>query len=213
MKLKPVGPEPITERVLSHQQRCKIFHFAGHGYTGTKDPSENQLYLKDWETDPLTVASLLKLNLHQESLLLAYLSVCGTGQIKSQKLFDEGIHLISACQLAGFRHVIRTLWEVNDQSYVEMAAMIYEEVLRGDMSDESVCRGVHVAMKANRVQWLVETYGAEKAINVGENTPGEERREVNVERDTISLDDGDEQGIPGVGNAPLHWIPYTHLGP
>ncbi|KAF5607456.1 30S ribosomal S17P protein [Fusarium pseudoanthophilum] len=212
MKLKAVEPEPIRQDVLGHLRRCKIFHFAGHGYTDTVDPSKSQLYLKDWQTDPLTVESLLELNLYREGPFLAYLSACGTGQIKSQKLFDEGIHLISACQLAGFRHIIGTLWEVNDQSCVDMAAIIYEEILKGDMSDESVCRGVHVATKAKRDQWLDETYGAQKAINSGENKPRLERREFDVERDIISLDDGDEQGIPGVGNGPLHWVPYVHFG-
>ncbi|KAI1046439.1 hypothetical protein LB505_013155 [Fusarium chuoi] len=212
MNLKPVEPEPIREDVLSHLGKCKIFHFAGHEYTDTADPSKSQLYLKDWQTEPLTVASLLELNLHREGPFLAYLSACGTGQIKSEKLFDEGIHLISACQLAGFRHVIGTLWEVDDHSCVDMAAIIYEEILRGDMSDESVCRGVHVATKQKRDQWLDETYGAEKAINPVENEPGKEKRDVNVERDIISLDEDDGQGIPGVENGPLHWVPYVHFG-
>ncbi|KAG5813605.1 hypothetical protein H9Q74_012624 [Fusarium xylarioides] len=207
MKLKPVEPEPIREDVLAHLRRCKIFHFAGHGYTDTADPSKSQLYLKDWEANPLTVASLLELNLRQEGPFLAYLSACGTGQIKSQKLFDEGIHLISACQLAGFRHVIGTLWEVNDQSCVDMAAIIYEEMLRGDMSDEPVCRGVHVATKAKRDQWLDEA-----AISTPQKESIKEERDVDVERDIISLDDDDGQGIPGAGNGPLHWIPYVHFG-
>ncbi|KAG4262827.1 hypothetical protein FPRO03_10190 [Fusarium proliferatum] len=204
MKLEPVEPGPIREDVLSHLRKCKIFHFAGHGYTDTADPSKSQLYLKDWQTEPLTVASLLELNLHREGPFLAYLSACGTGQIKSEKLFDEGIHLISACQLAGFRHVIGTLWEVNDQSCVDMAAIIYEEILRGDMSDETVCRGVHVATKQKRDQWLGEAYVAEKATNPVENGPGEEKRDIDVERDIISLDEDDGQGIPGVENGPLH---------
>ncbi|KAL5589928.1 hypothetical protein FOVSG1_011795 [Fusarium oxysporum f. sp. vasinfectum] len=212
MKLKPVVPEPIREDVLSHLRKCKIFHFAGHGYTDTADPSRSQLYLKDWETSPLTVASLLELNLHREGPFLAYLSACGTGQIKSQTLFDEGIHLISACQLAGFRHVIGTLWEVNDQSCVDMAAIIYEEILRGDMSDDSVCRGVHAATKAKRDQWLDETYAAEKATTPTENGPRKEKREVDVERDIISLDEDDGQSIPGAGNGLLHWVPYVHFG-
>ncbi|KLO97352.1 Uncharacterized protein LW93_3330 [Fusarium fujikuroi] len=205
MKLEPVEPEPIREDVLSHLRKCKIFHFAGHGYTDTADPSKSQLYLKDWQTEPLTVASLLELNLHRESPFLAYLFACGTGQIKSEKLFDEGIHLISACQLAGFRHVIGTLWEVNDQSCVDMAAIIYEEILRGDMSDESVCRGVHVATKQKRDQWLDENYGAEKGSR-------KQKREAGVERDIISLEEDDGQGISGIGNGPLHWVPYVHFG-
>ncbi|KAF5563946.1 30S ribosomal S17P protein [Fusarium phyllophilum] len=212
MELKPVEPETIREDVLAHLRKRKIFHFAGHGYTDTADPSRSQLYLKDWQTDPLTVESLLKLNLHQEGPFLAYLSACGTGQIKSQKLFDEGIHLISACQLTGFRHVIGTLWEVNDQTCVGMASIIYEEILRGDMSDESVCRGVHLATKAKRDQWLDETYGDDTAISTAQKESIKEGRDVDVERDIISLDEDDGQGIPGAGNGPLHWIPYVHFG-
>lgn len=213
MKLHPMEPEPIRDDVLSHLRKCKVFHFAGHGCTDTADPSKSQLYLKDWETNPLTVASLLELNLHQEGPFLAYLSACGTGQIKSQRLFDEGIHLISACQLAGFRHVIGTLWEVNDQSCVDMAAIIYEEMLRGDMSDESVCRGVHVATKAKRDQWLDDTNAANKTCDSVRDRENEVHgKEDDGGRDIISLEEDDDQGLPGVGNGPLHWVPYVHFG-
>ncbi|RKK92277.1 hypothetical protein BFJ68_g8662 [Fusarium oxysporum] len=213
MKLHPMEPEPIRDDVLSHLRKCKVFHFAGHGCTDTADPSKSQLYLKDWETNPLTVASLLELNLHQEGPFLAYLSACGTGQIKSQRLFDEGIHLISACQLAGFRHVIGTLWEVNDQSCVDMAAIIYEEMLRGHMSDESVCRGVHVATKAKRDQWLDDTNAANKTCDSVRDRENEVHgKEDDGGRDIISLEEDDDQGLPGVGNGPLHWVPYVHFG-
>ncbi|WKT52881.1 hypothetical protein QSH57_003443 [Fusarium oxysporum f. sp. vasinfectum] len=198
MKLHPMEPEPIRDDVLSHLRKCKVFHFAGHGCTDTADPSKSQLYLKDWETNPLTVASLLELNLHQEGPFLAYLSACGTGQIKSQRLFDEGIHLISACQLAGFRHVIGTLWE---------------EMLRGDMSDESVCRGVHVAAKAKRDEWLDDTNAANKTCDSVRDRENEVHgKEDDGERDIISLEEDDDQGLQGVGNGPLHWIPYVHFG-
>jgi CHAT domain-containing protein len=36
------------------------------------------------------------------------------------------IHLVSAFQLAGFRHVIGTLWEVSDPHCVGIAIVIYE---------------------------------------------------------------------------------------
>ncbi|KAF4478567.1 hypothetical protein FAGAP_12319 [Fusarium agapanthi] len=76
MKFKPVESKPFREDVLSRLRKCKIFHFAGHGYTDTADPSKSQLYLRDWETNPLTVTSLLELNLHREGPFLAYLSAC-----------------------------------------------------------------------------------------------------------------------------------------
>lgn len=78
----------------------------------------------------------MNMNLQEWPPFLAYLSACGTGEIKDQKFFDENIHLISACQLAGFRHVIGTLWEVDDETCVHMARMTYEGIEDGSATDE-----------------------------------------------------------------------------
>ncbi|KAM0443166.1 hypothetical protein ACHAQK_003528 [Fusarium lateritium] len=214
MRLRPVEPVPQRDVVLSHLRKCKIFHFAGHGHTDTTDPAKSQLFLEDWQTHPLTISSLLELNLQNEGPFLAYLSACGTGQIKSQKLFDEGIHLISACQLAGFRHVIGTLWEVNDESCVEMAAIIYDEIYQGDMSDESVCRGVYAATKAKRDQWLQDIASFEKPAGVVASRKKELREDGGeLPRTIIPCDDSDEEEfLLGGRNRPLHWVPYVHFG-
>ncbi|KAF2189925.1 hypothetical protein K469DRAFT_519559, partial [Zopfia rhizophila CBS 207.26] len=68
--------------------------------------------------------------------------------------FDESIHLISACQLAGFRHVTGTLWDVNDESCVDMAKTTYQEIIHGGLTDESVCLGLHKATRKLRDHWL-----------------------------------------------------------
>jgi CHAT domain-containing protein len=75
------------------------------------------------------------------------------GLVESKK---EGVHLISACQQAGFRHVIGTLWEVNDETCVDMARIVYEVMGHGGMTDESVCRGLHNATKELLNRWLVK---------------------------------------------------------
>jgi len=102
MGIDPVEPERRKEAVTSQLPHCKLFHFAGHGHTNRRDPSQSNLLLDDWESDPLTVASLLEMNLRENSPFLAYLSACGTGQIRDEMFTEESIHLISACQLAGF---------------------------------------------------------------------------------------------------------------
>src|SRR5204862_4726976 len=129
--------------VMDHLPNCKIFHFAGHGLTDNVDPSHSCLLLE--ENDRLTVAILLEMNLRERSPFLAYLSACGTGQIKDERFVDESIHLISACQLAGFRHVIGTLWEVNDEACVDISRSVDEEVRRRSIADESVGGGPHIA--------------------------------------------------------------------
>ena len=126
IKLQVIKPLLYKEQVLSALSSCKIFHFAGHGSTHDSDPSKSLLLLQDWETKPLTVASLLEINLQKQTPFLAYLSACGTGRIKGNEFLDEGLHLISGYQLAGFQHVIGTLWDVNDKACVEMATTTYK---------------------------------------------------------------------------------------
>jgi CHAT domain-containing protein len=61
---------------------------------------------------------------------LAYLSACSTGR-GGYFQADEAVHLASAFQLAGYRHVIATLWPVNDQ-VAAMAARRFYRLLGDD---------------------------------------------------------------------------------
>ncbi|KAL9121378.1 MAG: hypothetical protein Q9187_002062 [Circinaria calcarea] len=56
--------------ILSHLPQSKIFHFAGHGYTDTDDPSKSHLLLGDEENNPLTVPTLLEINIRESSPFL-----------------------------------------------------------------------------------------------------------------------------------------------
>jgi CHAT domain-containing protein len=71
------------------------------------------------------------------------ISACKTGQVTQFKLHDESIHLVGAYQLAGFRHIVGTLWSVDDFASVQMATEMYKIMLEDEafMTDESVCRG------------------------------------------------------------------------
>ncbi|KAH6982579.1 hypothetical protein EDB80DRAFT_544943, partial [Ilyonectria destructans] len=84
----------------------------------------------------------------------AYLSACGTGQILDEGSVDESIHLANACQLAGFRHVVGTLWSVDDRLCVDMARMTYEVLRDEGVRDDCVSRGLHRAMRTTRDQWV-----------------------------------------------------------
>lgn len=106
LQIQVSQPQPYREDILSALNDCVIFHFAGHGETDQQDPSKSSLVLAD---GPLALADLFETNLHDRKPFLAYLSACGTGQIKHDALIDEGLHLIAGYQIAGFRHVIGTL--------------------------------------------------------------------------------------------------------
>ena len=86
-------------------------HLACHGATDLEHPAESALLIHDYRTAPLTVADVVRLRLRQAEL--AYLSACDTAQ-PGVRLLDESIHLASAFQAAGYRHVIATMWPVWD---------------------------------------------------------------------------------------------------
>ncbi len=119
----PTRPMPTKANVLEHLPECAIVHFACHGASNSTDPSKSQLLLHDHADNPMTVASLGPIALDQARL--AYLSACRTAAIDTAALLDEAIHLTSAFQLAGFPHVIGTLWEIDDQIAVTIADLFY----------------------------------------------------------------------------------------
>jgi CHAT domain-containing protein len=177
--------------VLRRLKTCRIFHFAGHGVENISDPLRSALLLHDWETDPLTVGDVLEVNLSEGSPFLAYLSACETGQVSKLKFRDESVHLIGAYQLAGFRHVIGTLWGVDDGDSVMMATATYENMLE-DMTDESVCRSLHKAALRLR--------NDTRRPNVGADQTGA--------RKCVFVDpSADESGEDGAS-----WIPFVHFG-
>lgn len=96
------------------------------------------------------MGDLRDLRLQENFPFLAYLSACSTGANEAEKLDNEGINIISACQLTGFHHVVGTLWEVSDQYCVDMARTMYETLRHEGMNDWAVARGLHRAMRAMR---------------------------------------------------------------
>ncbi|KAI1419740.1 CHAT domain-containing protein [Xylaria sp. FL1777] len=149
---------PSRDNLLRGMSGCTVFHFAGHGMTDPRDPSLSGLLLRSDDgnyTVPLTVRDLQALRFQETGPpLLAYLSACSTGRIADEQLVDEGIHLMGACRLAGFRHVIGSLWEVSDRLCVDVARTVYETILKACLDDASVAHGLHHAVRMLRTKLL-----------------------------------------------------------
>ncbi|KAL9124338.1 MAG: hypothetical protein Q9217_006321 [Psora testacea] len=190
--------------VLKHLKTCKIFHFAGHGHADSFEPSNSCLLLEDWQMNPLTMGRLRDLRLQENAPFLGYLSACSTGANEADKLHDEGINLVSACQLAGFRHVVGTLWEVFDEHCVAIAKTVYKTLRDEGMNDIAVARGLHLALRALRDE-SIKTGLERDCIECDEDVDARAEREG---RDgTLKTL---KKSVKGIANS--FWVPYVHYG-
>ncbi|WP_329092693.1 CHAT domain-containing protein [Actinomadura citrea] len=140
------GSSATHGAVLSALPKARWAHFACHGHSDLADPSSSHLLLVDHQTRPLTVTDLAGLRL--DGAELAFLSACSTAR-PGARLADEAIHLASAFQLAGYRHVIGTLWPIGDRHAVDIADLVYTAVADGG----DVAGAVHAATRQMRDRW------------------------------------------------------------
>lgn len=154
--LEPTGPDtgdtgaPTRAGVFRHLPDSVIAHFACHGENHPNDPSQSMIYLRDHEAAPLTVRSLLPVQ--HDRLQLAFLSACRTAFTADTDLIDEAIHLTSAFQLAGARHVIGTLWEIHDITASEVTEGFYRglRTTAGDLDTARAAHALHAAVRKVR---------------------------------------------------------------
>jgi CHAT domain-containing protein len=129
-------------QVLERLAGSVYAHFACHAVADPQDPARGRLLTHDHQDTPLTVADVSELDLDAE---LAFLSACATSQAPLT-LVDESLHITGAFQLAGFRHVIGTLWEIDDAISLELAAAFYGP---GNPGDEAAY-ALHAAVRGLR---------------------------------------------------------------
>ncbi|MCX4773713.1 CHAT domain-containing protein [Streptomyces sp. NBC_01285] len=112
---------PTRDTVLNALPSHGIAHFSCHGEANWTDPARSHLVLTDHTTAPLTIADITALDLTAE---LAYLSACDTSRT-APRLADESLHITGAFHLAGYRHVIGTLWPVDDRTAAQLGTDFY----------------------------------------------------------------------------------------
>jgi hypothetical protein len=143
---------PTEATTLECMQTCNIGHFICHEYSDPRDPSQSGLLLSSG------ILTLEKLSQHYyPNAHIMYLSACSTAETSTEKLADEVLHLGSGFQLAGFPHVIGTLWEVNDKEAAEVASEFYVKI-KGNgeiyLEEGVVARALHHSVMKQRDKLL-----------------------------------------------------------
>jgi hypothetical protein len=147
---------PNVDTILDRLKDFSIVHFACHGSSDLMDPSNSFLALQgnsDSVPDKLTVQMISDANLGQA--WLAYLSACSTAENKVSKLADEALHLASSFHVAGFGHVVASMWPSNDTICAQVANFFYRDLLkRGSIKkgNRAVAAALHAAVAEVRSQ-------------------------------------------------------------
>jgi CHAT domain-containing protein len=160
--VQPLWQPGVTE-VLSKIKDVEIVHFACHGSVDYVDPSESHLLLlSNNKTPPPTVDKLTVRRISETALgraWMAYLSACSTAEVKAGPLADEVLHLVSGFQVAGFGHVIGSLWSADDAVCVTMAKLFYKHLIRkrdAEDGNRTVAEALHCAVMRVRSDYLQE---------------------------------------------------------
>jgi tetratricopeptide (TPR) repeat protein len=144
---------PSVDTVIQSLGTSDIVHFACHGASDLTNPSNSRLLLqKNGPSGPVVDDLTVSRILDSQKLgraWIAYLSACSTAEVKVRDLADEGLHIGSAFQLAGFAHVIGSLWSVDDKVCIEVAKHFYERLTTYDLnglSNRAVAEALHSAI-------------------------------------------------------------------
>ena len=114
------GPDATAGAVAEALKGCpQLAHFACHGIQDISNPSVGHLALYD---GALAIGEISGLRLQETEL--AFLSACETSR-GGVELADEAITLATAFGLAGYRHVIGTLWSISDELASDVAERVY----------------------------------------------------------------------------------------
>jgi tetratricopeptide (TPR) repeat protein len=139
-----VGEAPATcADVTALLPQRNWVHFACHGASDLTDPSASRVLLVD---RALTVTDLTQTWLPDAEL--AFLGACTTA--RSGLLADEPIHLAAACQLAGYRHVVASLWAIDDVTTAALTGRFYRELKSAGSQAESAAHALHRATRLLR---------------------------------------------------------------
>ncbi|MGV9366952.1 CHAT domain-containing protein [Amycolatopsis sp. NPDC003731] len=130
--------------VLEQLGRHSWAHFACHGVQDLDNPSRGRLVLHD---RPLMIREIT--TMHLRSAEFAFMSACDTARAGTH-LADEAITVVGAMQLAGYRHVVGTLWSIQDAVATKAATRLYKGMPRPGQPAAAAAAALHDTVRSLR---------------------------------------------------------------
>ncbi|MGW5432238.1 CHAT domain-containing protein [Streptomyces sp. NPDC004059] len=136
------GPAATRERLLTAVPDHDIVHVACHAGHDADRHHEGHLVLHDGRLHIGDIAAA-----RTDRAGLAFLSACGTARNRLD-LPDESLNLLSAFQLAGFSHLVGSLWPVTDRVNTRLVQAFYEHLT--EHQGATVAESLHHAVSRVR---------------------------------------------------------------
>ena len=143
---------PSPHVVESQCADVAFLHVVAHGVTDPGDPFQS--HLKLWaldngkgHVDKLTVSQISQWT--TRNACVAFLSACSTADAKEPILFEEGLDICTAFNVAGIPNVIGSIWPVPNVVGADMAGAFWES-LSESMPDGGEMEAHVVALALNR---------------------------------------------------------------
>jgi CHAT domain-containing protein len=138
------GPAATREAVDRELSRHGWVHFSCHGDQYLGDPSLGGVVLHD---RMLTVADIAARRFRGH---FAGLSACKTA-VGGMGLLDEAVTLGAALHHAGYRHVVASLWSIDDDVGADVFAAVYADLVReGVLDPTDAAAALHRAVRLIR---------------------------------------------------------------
>ncbi|KAF5639370.1 TPR domain protein [Fusarium sp. NRRL 52700] len=149
--------EPSPEKVLENLRRSHVIHFACHWYSDPLNPSQSYLQVRrglppDVGEGKLTV-ELISSNTTLDKAQVAFLSLYPPAEGDAKQSTDGGLGIISAFQLAGFKHVVASPSNTDGASHVHFTKSFYQAMKEnglGENTDWLVAKALHDALRSAR---------------------------------------------------------------
>jgi CHAT domain-containing protein len=144
-----IDDEATAGDVLAAIQHATWAHFACHGVVDPVSQADSGLVLHD---STLRLSDIGGQRLTEAEL--AYLSACSTAN-HGIRYADEVLHVASAFQLAGFRHVIASLWPLSDDIATTAADAFYHALPDTPGADDAAAtlREVTLRLRDHQVDY------------------------------------------------------------
>lgn len=136
-------------------------HFACHGHLKPGRPFDSSFELFDEKH--LTLLDIVENKLpHAE---LAFLSACHSAEQTPGSAHDEVLHLAAGMQFCGYRSVIGTMWEMNDEDGPFVVEHFYKRMLPKKDTQRIGYKGSARALQKTILLLRAQKVSVEKWVN------------------------------------------------